>query len=372
MHIRQLDTSKRRDVRQFIDCPFPIYAGNRQWVPAIEPEIKLVLNRDKHPYYQHSEADFFLAEGDGEMLGRICVLNNRAYNQYHGTQVAFFYYFDSVDDREVAGNLFSAAADWAKQRGLNTVIGPKGFLQGDGMGMLCEGYEHRPALGVPYNHAYHNDLALDFGFSKETDFVSGYLPGDHQLPQRMYDIAEKVKQRRGFRIKSFESEKELRGWILRIGHLYNRTFVDNWEYCPTTDAELQVIGERLISIAHPRLIKLVMKGEDIIGFVFGFVDISAAIQKTRGKIFPFGWYHLLREFRRTDWVNFNGTGLLPEYQGLGGNAVLYTEVAKTMRDFNFSHAEIVQIEEQNTKSLGDMAVLGVRWHKRHRIYRLDL
>jgi hypothetical protein len=372
MRIRKLDTANKRDVHRFINCPFPIYQGNRQWVPTVEPEIRLVLNRSKHPFYRHSTADFFIAEENGDTLGRICVLDNQAYNHHHGTRVAFFYYFDVVNQPRTAHALLSAAADWARDRKLATMIGPKGFLQGDGMGMLYEGYEHRTALGIPYNHPYYNDFALDFGLRKETDFVSGYLPGDHQLPQRMYDIAEKVRQRRGYWIKSFTSEKELRSWILRIGRLYNKTFVDNWEFCPTTDAEFEVIGERMISIAHPRLIKLVMKGEEIIGFVFGFMDISAAIQRTRGRIWPLGWFHLLREFRRTDWVNFNGTGLLPEYQGLGGNAILYTELAKTVRDFNFAHAEIVQIEEQNAKSLGDMAALGVRWHKRHRIYRLDL
>jgi len=372
MRVRKIDTSNKQDLRRFIQCPFPIYHGNRQWVPTVEPEIRLVLNRDKHPFYTHSTADFFIAEENGATLGRICVLDNQTYNRHHGTRVAFFYYFDVVNDPPVAHALLSAAADWARERRLETMIGPKGFLQGDGMGMLCEGYEHRPALGIPYNHPYYNDYMLDFGFCKETDFVSGYLPSDHQLPQRLFDIAEKVKQRRGYQIKSFASEKELRSWIARIGQLYNRTFVDNWEFCPTTDAEFQIIGERMISIAHPRLIKLVMKGDEIIGFVFGFMDISAAIQKTRGRIWPFGWFHLLREFRRTDWVNFNGTGLLPEYQGLGGNAVLYSELAKTVRDFHFSHAEIVQIEERNSKSLGDMAALGVRWHKRHRIYRIEL
>lgn len=372
MRIRKLDTANKRDVHQFINCPFPIYQGNRHWVPTVEPEIRLVLNRSKHPFYRHSTADFFVAEENGDTLGRICVLDNQAYNHHHGTRVAFFYYFDVVNQPQTAHALLSAAADWARDRKLATMIGPKGFLQGDGMGMLYEGYEHRTALGIPYNHPYYNDFALDFGLRKETDFVSGYLPGDHQLPQRMYDIAEKVRQRRGYWIKSFTSEKELRSWILRIGRLYNKTFVDNWEFCPTTDAEFEVIGERMISIAHPRLIKLVMKGAEIIGFVFGFMDISAAIQRTRGRIWPLGWFHLLREFRRTDWVNFNGTGLLPEYQGLGGNAILYTELAKTVRDFSFAHAEIVQIEEQNAKSLGDMAALGVRWHKRHRIYRLDL
>ncbi len=372
MEIRTLDTNNRRDVRQFIAFPFTLYRQSAQWVPTLWPDMQLVLNRQKHPYYQHSTAEFFVAEEDGETLGRIAVLDNDRYNHHHNTQVAFFYYFDCVNDTAISRPLFEAAFEWTRKRGLTTLIGPKGFLQGDGMGMLYEGFEHRPALGIPYNYAYFNDLALDAGFEKETDFVSGYLSGTHQLPQRFFEIAEKVKERRGYWIKTFESAKELRQWIGRIGRLYNDTFVDNWEYCPSTDDEFQVIGERLISIAHPRLIKLVMKEDKIIGFLFGFVDISAAIQKARGRIWPIGWIHLLREFKRTNWVNFNGTGMLPGYQGLGGNAVLYTEMAKGMRDFQFEHAEAVQIEERNLKSLGDMQAIGVDWYKRHRIYRRPL
>ena len=135
-----------------------------------------------------------------------------------------------------------------------------------------------------------------------------------------------------------------------------------------TEAEMNVAADRLLSISDPRLIKLVMKDEDIVGFVFAFPDISAAIQKTKGRLWPLGWIHLLREFKRTNWINLNGLGLVAEHRGVGANAVLYTELAKSVYDFDFEHADVVQIEELNTKSLGEMAALGVEWYKRHRIY----
>jgi hypothetical protein len=350
MPVRKLDTRRAPDVRQFINFPFELYRNCPQWVPPILPEIKLILNRDKHPFYRHSDADFFVAESEGQTLGRIAVMDNRNYNAHHGRKHSFFYFFEALD----------------------CFIGPKGFLQGDGMGILVEGFKHRPAIGIPYNYPYYDDLLRDSGFEKETDFASGYLHGDHGLPQRFYEIAERVKARRGFWIKSFTSQREMRRWIQRVGKVYNETFTDNWEYCPLTEEEMDIVAERLLAISDPQLMKLVMKGDEIVGFVFAFPDISAAIQKTQGRVWPFGWIHLLREFKRTNWVNLNGLGLLEKHRGVGANAVLYTELAKSVYEFGFEHADVVQVEEHNIKSLGEMAAIGVTWYKRHRIYRRAL
>jgi hypothetical protein len=161
----------------------------------------------------------------------------------------------------------------------------------------------------------------------------------------------------------------MRRWIYRIGKVYNESFSDNWEYCPLTQEEMDVVADRLIAIADPRLIKLVMKEDEIVGFAFAFPDISAAIQRTKGRVWPFGWIHLLREFKRTKWINLNGLGLLEGHRGVGANTVLYTELDKSVKDFGFEHADVVQVEENNTKSLGEMAAIGVKWYKRHRIYR---
>ena len=369
MQIRKLDTTRKQDVKQFIQFPFALYRGSPLWVPPFWPEMTAVMDRAKHPFYAHSTADFFVAEESGETLGRIAVMDNRNYNRYHDRAVSFFYYFDTIDDEAVARSLFEAASDWAHQAGLHMLVGPKGMLQGDGIGMLVEGFEHRPAMGIPYNFAYYPQLVTAFGFEKETDFLSGYLAGKHELPARYKEVAAKVSARRGLSIKSFTSDKELRQWIDRIGQVYNDVFVANWEYAPITPAEMHVIAERLLAISDPRLIKLVMKGDEIVGFVFAFPDISAAIQKARGRIWPIGWFFLLREFKRTRWANFNGLGMLPAHQGSGGTAILFSELAKTVEMFNFEHADVVQVEERNAKSQAEMASIGVRWYKRHRVFR---
>ena len=368
MRVRRIDTNNRQDVRQFIRFPFQLYKDCPQWVPPFVSDMAFTMNRKKHPFYAHSAAEFFIAQEANRTLGRLAVLDNRKYNEYRGAKTAFFYHFDAVENPAVSRALFDAAQVWARQRGLDRIVGPLGFLQGDGIGLLVEGFEHRPAIGIPYNHPYYDNLLRETGFAKKTDYYSGYLPGDHRLPERFYDIAEKVKAKRGFWIKSFRDKRELRRWVPRIQEVYNHAFASNFEHCPLSRREAEVVADRLLAIAKPRLIKLVMKENEIVGFLFAFVDISAAIQKIRGRIWPFGWMFLLREFGRTEWVNFNGTGLLPGHRGVGANAVLYTEMANTIRQFNFKHADIVQVEEKNVKSMGDMKAIGVQWYKKHRVY----
>jgi hypothetical protein len=371
MQIRKIDTTSPQDLRQFVNLPFELYKHDPNWVPPLVDEMKFVLNRDKHPFYQHSEADFFVAESQGQALARVAVLDNRRYNQYHQSSAAFFYYFECVQDPQVARALFDVAVDWAKQRQLNRLLGPKGMLITDGFGILVDGFRHRPALGIPYNPPYYVDLITGCGFEKETDYVSGYLHRDYQLSERIFDVAERVKKRRGFHIKVFKDKAEMRAWGPRIREVYNQAFVNVWGFCPLTEGETQVIADRLVSIAHPRLIKLVMKGDEVVGFLLAYHDISAALQKARGRLWPLGWLYILLEYRRTKWANLNGIGLLPEHQGVGADTVLFTELEKSLREFQFEHADLAQINEKNAKSKGEMEALGIKWYKRHRVYRLD-
>jgi hypothetical protein len=372
VQIRQVDLASKADVGKFITFPFDLYRGNALWVPPMLADMHRVLDPARHPFYQHSEAGFFLAEDSGHVRGRVAVLNHRRFNEYRHQQVAFFYYFDVVDDQEIALALFKNAFDWARERDLKGIIGPKGFLQADGHGVLIEGFDHRPAVGIPYNNPYYEKLLLAAGFTKETDYYSGYITREQGLPLRYFQVAEQVRQRRGYTVKTFGNKDELRAWIPRIGRIYRESFADHWEFCPPTDEEMKMIGDRLIAIADPRLIKVVMKDEDVIGFVFAFPDISAGIRASGGKLWPFGWLHLMREFKRTQWVDFNGVGILKPYQGTGANAVMYAELTKALYEYQYQLGEFVQVEERNVKSLGESRALDVRWFKRHRVYRRSL
>jgi len=367
LRIVEVDTESHRGVSRFIDLPFRLFRDCPQWVPPFVDDVKFQLNRHKYPYYEHSDAAFFLAERDGRIVGRIAVLENRHYNQHWASQTAFFNLFDAEDDLEAAQSLFAAIEVWARARHLTKIVGAKGFLQADGIGVLVDGFEHRPAVGIPYNFAYYGALIESAGYRRQRDFFSAYLPGAKLLPERVHEIARMMMERRGFSIKSFASKDELRDYIPQIIRTYNDTFAGNWEFNPITEREGKVIGERLLAIADPKLIKLVMKGDQIAGFLFGFPDISEGIVRSRGRIWPIGWWWLLREFKRTKWIDLNGAGILAPYRGLGVNAILYAEMEKTIRSGDFEHADIVQMEE-HVLTLDDARRMGGEIYKTHRIY----
>jgi len=268
--------------------------------------------------------------------------------------------------------LFSAAFDWARTRHLETMVGPRGMNPTEATGMLVEGFEHRPAMNIPYNFDYYDGFVKAAGFEKDTDHLSGYLPGDYQLPERLLRIAEKIKKRRGMWIKNFKDKDEIRQWVPRVFEVYAIAFSNSHTFFPPTEEEKTMIAETIIQITDPGLVKGVMKGDELIGFIISYYDISAALQRSRGRLWPFGWYWLLTERRRTKWANINGAGLLPEFQGLGANVLLYTELAKTIKDYGFEYADLVQVNEVNKASMSDMEAVGVKWYKRHRAYKRDL
>ena len=370
MQVRQIDIHNTKDVRQFIRFPSKLYQGHPYWVPTMEGEMKNVLNPEAHPFYQHSQAAFFIAQEGAKTLARLAILDHKRYRQQHEEEPGLFYYFEVVEDLEIARSIFDAGIRWAKEQGLNALVGPKGFAQGDSIGMLAEGFEYLPAMGIAYNMAYYPDFMEKLGFEKESDLLSGFLlADDYQLPERVHKLAAKIKQRRGFHVKQFSTQDELRQWIPEVREVYNQAFAAVSEFVPITEDEVWLIAEKILSIADPRLLKLVFKGERMVGFLFAYPNICKGIQKSKGRMWPLGWLHLLLAHRRTKSVDINGIGLLPELQGLGATAILYTELEKTVRDFGFEYADLVQINETNMKSFGEASNLGATWHKRHRIYK---
>lgn len=372
--IDQLNPQNRAHVKRFIELPFPIYQDTPQWVPPIRIDVATALNHNKHPFYEHSTADFFIAQRDGKDTGRLAVLENTHYNAYHGTKRAQFYFYENFDDTEVAEALFTRAFEWAHQRGLNEIIGPKGFGALDGYGILVDGFEHRQMMTMMnYNLAYIPQQLEGLGFVKEVDFVSCYLSADSfNLPERIHSIAERVQKRGTLRVERFQNKGDLKAWAVRIGKAYNQAFVHNWEYVPLTEREIQFVLDNILMIADPKLIKIIAHEQDAVGFLLGFRDVSEALQRSKGRLLPFGMVDLLLELRRSKWVAMNGAGILPEFQGRGGNALLYTEMEKTVKDYGFLHADLTQVAESAVTMRQDLINLGGKPYKNHRVYRKKL
>jgi hypothetical protein len=240
--------------------------------------------------------------------------------------------------------------------------------------MLREGFEYLPAMGIPYNYAYYNRLTENVGFEKEVDFNSFYVSiADFKMPERIGRLADKVQERRGLRAHRFASKAELRASVLKIVDTYNDTFTENWEYVPVTSQEADAVAEQMLQITRPEMMKVIVnKDDEIVGFLFAFINIGRALQRCRGRLLPFGWIHLLRELKSSDMVDVNGMGILEEYRGLGGNIIMYNELYKTVQGGQFVHADMTQMADFVVRMLSDANTLGGERYKVHRVYKRQL
>jgi hypothetical protein len=373
MKLIEVNTDDRRQVKHFIDLPFRLYSNIPQWVPPLEFDARRIFNRYKYPFYRHGEAAFFLLLNPSDTpVGRLAVLDNCHYNQYNREKTAFFYLFECENDPDSAVQLFDAAIQWARSRGLTRLFGPKGFTVFDGQGLLVNGFEHRPAFGLPYNPVYYINLIEAAGLKPAGELVSGYINRYIQFPEKIHQIAKILQERRGLHVARFNNRNDLRSFVPRLKDMYNGALTETSGNAPISDEEVKGLADQMIWFADPRLIKIVYKGDQPVGFLLAYPDISAAVQRTRGRIFPFGWIDLLLELRRTKWININGAGMMAGYRGIGGTALLFSEMYKSVVEEAYIHADVVQIGTENERMLRELRDIGIEFYKTHRMYTLDL
>ncbi len=371
MQVEPVDARDTRGIGRFLRLPSRFLRGEPNWVPTLAGELRSQIRR-KHPFFSHSDAAFFLASEGGRDLGRIAVLDHRGYNGHHGARTAFFCHFDAEDDPPAARALFDAASEWAARRGLDRLIGPKGFLRSAGQGILVDGFDKFPATGIPWNPPYYGALVEGAGFRKETDFLSGYLdlhrPGD----ERLHRVAQIARRRGAFEILAFRRRNEVRAWLPALKALQHEAFADNPNYVPSTDEEFDLMSKSMMFAADLSVVRFIVKGGELAGFMGAFPNLGRGIRKARGEILPFGWVHILRERARSRVLDLNGLGILPKFQKSGGDAILFSELESLIRASRYDSVEFVQVDERNFLSKSGIEHFGVDWAKRHRMYGKDL
>jgi hypothetical protein len=373
MQIIEVDTTDRKEVKKFIELPFSIYRTIPQWVPPLEGDLIRSLDRNKNPYYHHSQALFLLAmQSDGTPVGRLAILNNHRYNDFNHEKTAFFSLFECPDNQSIAHQLFETGIEWAKKQELNKMIGPKGFTALDGLGMLILGFEHRPAFGIPYNPAYYPKLIEQEKFIKITDIVSGHMYSERQFPPKIHEISKLVQERKGLHVERFKTRADLMKLVPKLKDLYNGALQGTSGNVPLTNEEARTMANQILWFADPRFIKILMKGKEPVGFLFAYPDISQAVQRQKGKLFPLGWWDIFREMQRTDWVDINGAGILEQYRGMGGTAILFSEMYYSVLEGHFKHADLVQIGVENDRMLNELRDMGIEFYKVHRLYQKEL
>lgn len=374
MHIIQFEPDDKHYRKQFMQLPFTLYRNDPNWVPPLQMEMKSVFNRKKHSFYTHGHAQFLLAIKDNQPVGRLMMLHNQGVDDETENTTGNFYFFEAINDDEVANQLFNSGIAWAKEHSLNRIYGPKGMTPLDGLGMLVRGFEHRPAFGMPYNPDYYPDFLKRYGFKILRTAESGYINAqDFVLPEKIFKAADLVQEKKGFSVRKLRTRKDLRDAISLLGVMYNASLIGTQGNRPLSQEDLSTMANGLLWIAQPELIKIIMKDETPIGFLLAYPEISKALQKTKGKIFPFGWLPVLIEKQRTEWVNINGIGVVEEYRGLAATALLFVELYRSITSSGqFKYGEVIQIGTENERMRQELRDMGIEFYKTHALFELEI
>jgi hypothetical protein len=373
VRVFEVPDGRSRPAVEFIDFPHRLYRDCPQWVPQFRRDVRAMLDR-RDPFFETAAAGFFVARRGGRTVGTIAAFDNRRYNEHHHARLGHFHCFDCRNDPEAAAALFDAVFAWMRGRGLSAVRGPVGFGM-MGTGILVDGFEHRAAMTMmPYNRAYYRGFVEAAGFVKYKDMFSAFIDARRfRLPDRVRRVAEIALKRGAFTVPDIRTKRELRLRAREVGRVYNESFESHGDdFVPLTDRDIARLTDELAAVADPSLIKLLFRGDELAGFLFGFPDLSAALQRSRGRLTPWAMLDLAAEYRRTDGLIVNGAGIAPKYQRLGGNALLYLMLERVGARRAFRSVDLVQIAESTGLMLADLQTLGARIYKTHRVYERTL
>ena len=364
------------DLRKFVDFPNKLYKDVPQHVPAFYADDLEDWDKSKNPAMEYCSSKCFLAYRDGEIVGRIGAILSRKANDIWGTKYMRFSNVDFIDDEEVSYALFKAVEDYARQKGCTAIHGPFGFCDMDKEGMLVEGFEHLSLSITYYNHPYYNTHLERLGYKKDVDWIEYKIPvpaKDDKNVARLKRIAEFVLKKQNLHIAPLKSRKEYKPYIKKLFELYNETYAPLYGAVPLTDAQIKKYTDKFVPLINPDYACFVMdENENMVALGVAAPSMAHALKKCRGRLFPFGWIHILSALKKSKFIEMYLIGVLPELQGTGINAVVLNHFIESCHKNKIEFAETGPMLETNAKILAQWKGFEKIQHKRRRCYIKEL
>ncbi len=360
--------ASRREMREFIRLPWKIYRNDPFWVAPLLLDVKKMLDRGKNPFFGHSAADFFLARRNGEAVGRIAAILNNNHNNFHHEKTAFFGFFESIDEHEVASALLDQVAQWARVRGMDRLRGPMSYSTNDTAGLLVDGFGSCPCIMMPHNPPYYSGLVESAGFKKAMDLYAWWLLTEKGLNPKISRVGERVLKDHGVQVRSINLKKF---WeeVEIIKKIYNDAWSANWGFVPMTDAEFEHLAKDLKTVLDPRVLLIAEKGGEPLAFSLALPDFNQALKRINGRLFPFGLPRLLYYARHIRQVRVLALGIAKRVQNWNGlGAALYYESFRRGVDAGYRSCEFSWTLETNDLINRSMQLFGAEVYKRYRIY----
>lgn len=365
----------KSNIRKYVKFGIDLYDGNPCYVPPLVMDEMATLSPDRNPAFDHCSAQMFMVYRDGRPAGRITAIINDLVNRKEGNKAMRFGFVDYIDDAEVVDALFAAAEDWGRKHGCTAMIGPMGFSDMDHEGMLIEGFDEMGTMATIYNYPYYPRHMERMGFVKDADWVEYRIKVPDGVPDKHRRIADIVSRKYGLRLATYSSRKELR---TRYGQalfdLINEAYADLYGYSPLTRREIDYYIDIYLGILRLEDIAVVVDADDrLIAVGISMPSMSEALRKSRGRLFPMGWYHLLKALRgHVDVVDLLLVAVRPEYQSKGVNALLFTHLIPNFIAGGYKYAESNLELEGNENVQKQWEYFERRQHRRRRAWRREI
>jgi len=372
---RVLPVTSKKDLDRFVDFPHDLYKDDVNYVPEIFIGQRDLLTPGKHPFYEHSKAQLFLAFDGDKITGRIAAINNRNHNEFIGAKDGFFGFFDCINDQETANLLFESAISWLKSEGLNKIQGPANPSTNDVCGLLVEGFDMPPVAMMPYNAPYYLRLIENLGLKKKTDLLAYKVMHEsvNDKSLRMLDtLQNRLLERHGIVIRKVNL-KDFKNEVVKIREIYNIAWAENLGFVPTTEAEFEYLAKDLKMILNPDYCLLAEKDNKIVGFILAIPDINQILIKIKkGRLLPTGIFKLLFLKKNIDMLRILTLGVVDGYRKMGIEACLYGGIIKNSKGTKIKGGECSWMLEDNHMMNRALDQMNGELYKRYRLFEKEI
>ncbi|MDE6770022.1 MAG: GNAT family N-acetyltransferase [Muribaculaceae bacterium] len=374
IEIKTIEPTKA-NLKDFTQFQIDLYDGNPYFVPPLISDDVETLSPEINPAFDFCESVYFMAYRDGKPVGRIAGILNKQVNEHHKTSNARFGFIDFIDDPEVSAALMKAVEDWAREKGMKKLIGPLGFTDLDHEGMLVEGFQELSTMATIYNNAYYATHLEKLGYKKESDWVEFCIDVPDSVPEKMNRIAELVKKKYGLKVLKYDNRKRIKSEYGRaLFHLINDSYDGLYEYSHLTERQIDYYINLYLDLLNLDLVTLIVDKEGkLVGVGISMPSMSRALQKSKGKLFPLGWWHLLKGLKgKNDRVDLLLVAVKPEFQNKGVNALLFQDLIPYYQKYGYRWAESNPEMETNSKVQSQWEYFNYRQHRRRRSFYKNL
>ncbi len=375
MNIILKEVSSRSGLKEFINFPFTLYKDNKFWVPPLIFDELKTLSKEKNPAFDFCEAKYWLAYKNDEIVGRIAGIINHKYNEKWNQKSARFGWIDFIDDEEVSKSLIDQVITWAKEKGMNKIHGPLGFTDFDGEGMLTEGFNELSTFGSIYNHSYYPNHIEKLGFEKDADWIEFTVKFDPNVPgpEKVSRIAEAVAERNKLHLLRVKKAKEMLPYAREVFYLINEAYKDLFGFVELTDRQIDMYVKAYFGFIKPDYVPIILDiNNKVVAFGITMPSLSLAVQKSKGRLFPFGFIHILRAMKNNPDVDLYLTAVHPGMQNKGVNAMLMNEMHHVYVRNKIQRVETNRELEENAKIQAQWRFFENRLHKRRRCYKKSI